>query len=314
MVADPIRCILTTREGLGPCVRPVQSCSGSVIGRGGVLVASTALTPDEWLPALADPRHLLTFPWYGFDTVSWDWSYHQRILDDHLLYLVTTGTCTGDIGGAPIELRAGSLLWMQPRQRHTFLLGDQPLTLYFTRFRLRRGGEDLTLTGPDLYQWDGAWGLVDLLDELQDELRTHLPWRDMRIRGLLVTIAAAVFRGGDGEQEPASKGRLTRAQRRAIDDYVREHLADRPTPSDLARHINLSPDYFARLFVRTFGLPPRTWLVHDRLHRGARLLSETVRTISEISQSLGYDDVSAFSHQFKQRYGVSPRTFRQAQR
>lgn len=276
------------------------------------MVALT-MNPDEWLAALANPHHQLSFPWYGFDTVSCDWGYRRRVLDDHLLYFVTTGRCTGDIRGAPIELRAGSVLWMQPRQRHTFVLGENPLTLYFMRIRLCRGADDLDMSGPGTYQWDNAWELVGLLDELQDEQRTDLPSRDMRIRGLLVSIAAAVFRGGDGEHAPSSKGRLSRAQRWAIDDYVRHHLGDRPTPVDLARHVNLSADYFARLFVRTYGLSPRVWLVHDRLHRGARLLAETVRTITEIANSLGYDDVAAFSHQFKDRYGVSPRTFRQSQ-
>lgn len=274
-----------------------------------------SLSPDRWLSSLASLKHSLTFALYGFDTVSWDWAYHHRILDDHLLYLVTGGSCHAEIEGARVELTAGSLLWMQPRMRHTFVLGSrtESLTLYFTRFRLRHDAEDLVLSGPSTYQWEGAWDLAELLDELHDELRTRMPYHEMRLRGLLVAIATSVFRGGAQECPPAP-GRLTRSQRRAIENHVRDHLAERPTPRELAEHTHLSPDYFARLFARTYGMPPRTWLVHDRLRRGARLLSETLRTISEVSEALGYDDVSAFSHQFKERYGLSPRAYRRSQR
>lgn len=273
------------------------------------------VSESAWLAALADERNSLDFALFGFDAVSWDWAFRQRLLPDHLMYLVTDGSCAADIEGTPVELTPGSFLWMQPGMRHTFAVGasPQPLTLYFSRFRLRRDARGLVLRDRPIQQWDGAWELLELMDQFLDELRTQLPFRETRLRGLLLAICAATLRGRETETAH-STGTLTRVQRRAIEGCIRDNLADWPSPRDLADHVHLSLDYFSRLFTQTFGMPPRAWLVQERVRRGARLLSESLQNVSEVAASLGYEDVSAFSHQFKQRYGVSPRAYRQSQR
>lgn len=270
---------------------------------------------DDWVTALADAKTPLTFPWFGHDTVDPDWAFHHRILDDHLLYLVTDGRLHGTIDEQPVALGPGSLLWMQPRVRHTFLHGSTPapLTLFFVRFRL--GGGVAAAPPARTHQvWPDAWDLVGLFDELVDELATRLAHRAARLRALLVAICTAALRDDEPDTAPASSGALTRAQRRVIEGHVRAHPSRRSSPAELAALVGLSLDYFTRRFTRTFGVPPRVWLVDERLHRAARLLDESVRTITEVSHAMGYSDVSAFSHQFTQRFGISPRAFRQHRR
>jgi AraC-like DNA-binding protein len=282
--------------------------------KGDGVAVRQAISDRRWLLELGDHRASLTFALFGFDAVSSDWVFRQRVLDDHLMYLVTQGSCVGDVEGTSVALKSGSLLWMQPGMRHTFSVGAStpPLTLYWIRFRLTRARIELMLEGRVAQQWHSAWELTELLDQLLDELRAQLPYRDARIQGLLLSICAAVLRGREHERQHLS-GTLNRTQRQVIEAYIHDHLAEWPTPGDLAEVVHLSPDYFSRLFTHTFGMPPRAWLVQARMRRGARLLTESVQTISEIATSLGFDDIGPFSHQFKQRFGVSPRAYRQSQ-
>lgn len=274
---------------------------------------------SDWLHALADINNRLDFALFGYDTVSPDWEFRQRTLQDHLIYLVTDGSCVGEVAGAPMALVPGSFLWMQPGVRHTFTLAAPSadrlrLTVYFIRFRLGQGGSELALSGRTFQQWHGAWEVRELVDQCVDELGTRLPHRELRVRSLLIAICTAALRNGDADALPAGTGTLSRAQRQSIEAYARAHLAERPTPALLAEHSGLSHDYFTRLFTRTFAMPPRAWLVQERLRRGARSLADSLQNISEIAASLGYEDVSAFSHQFKQHYDLSPREFRRLQR
>lgn len=270
-----------------------------------------AVDDTTWVRALADPDGDVTFPWSGYDVVSDDWAFHDRVLSDHLIYLITDGEMVGDIDGDPIHLTPGNLLWMQPEITHTFALqtGGLRPTLYFVRFRIRSKGRDVSLRGKTHRRWEDAWELRGLIDELIDEIGTRLPHREPRLRALLLAVCTAALRQGERDTEPAS-GTLTRTQRDLIEGHVRADPAHRTTPAELATLVGLSPDYFTRLFSRTFGVPPRVWLVQERLERAARALSESTRTVSAIARSLGYDDVTAFSHQFKQHLGASPRDYR----
>ncbi len=278
--------------------------------------APDPLAESTWLAALSQPDSRLDFALFGYDTVVPDWGFRQRVLPDHLIYLVVDGSCTGDIDGAPFALSAGSLLWMQPGVRHTFEVGPgpRPPTLYFARFRLSVAGRELALADRPFQHWEAAWELRELMDQLVDELGTQLAHREPRLRGLLLAICAATLRHREPQAAKTGAGTLSRAQRQAIESYVRQHLSARLTPRDLAEHVQLSHDYFSRRFAVTFGMPPRTWLVHTRLRGAARRLTDSMQSISQIAAALGYEDVSAFSHQFRQRYGLSPRAYRQQQR
>lgn len=266
---------------------------------------------DTWVSALANPDNVLIFPWSGYDVVSDQWAYHDRVLADHLMYLITDGEMVGEVDGSPIHLSAGNLLWMQPEIRHTFALhpeGVRP-TLYFVRFRLRVDDVDLGLRGRSHRWWEDGWELRSLIEELIDEISTRLPHRASRLRALLLSVCSAALRQDERDTEP-SAGTLTRTQRDLLEGHVRADPAHRSTPAELAILMGLSPDYFTRLFRRTFGVPPRVWLVQERLDRAARALVESTRSVSSIARSLGYDDATAFSHQFKHHTGISPRDYR----
>ena len=270
-----------------------------------------------WVATVSDPRTTVLFPLHGYDTVAPDWEFEDRVLDDHLVYLVTAGGVSARIEDETVELGPGDLLWMQPSVRHTFrLAGPEGLTVYFVRFRLQSAarsradpaGPGLRPVGPSHRLWRQATELRPLMDELVDELSTQLTHRELRARALVVALTTAVLRHRD--EEGTTRGTLSRGQRRALEDLVRARPSERLTPTDLAGAVGLSLGYFTRLFTATFGTPPRSWLVDERLRRAALALADSLLTVREVSRSVGYDDVTAFSHQFRQRYGASPRSYR----
>ena len=105
---------------------------------------------------------------------------------------------------------------------------------------------------------------------------------------------------------------LSRSQRVKLARLAREHAAERLIPRDLAAELDLSPDYFARLFHKSFGLSPRAWLVDQRIRHAAAALVNSTRSVSQIAADFGYDDVFLFSRQFKQVLGAGPRAYRNA--
>ena len=58
------------------------------------------------------------------------------------------------------------------------------------------------------------------------------------------------------------------------------------------------------------GESPLAYLQTVRIEVAKKILENSVQTISEITQQVGYEDVSSFSKMFKRRVGLSPREYR----
>lgn len=84
------------------------------------------------------------------------------------------------------------------------------------------------------------------------------------------------------------------------------------TVRTMAAAVELSPSHFSRAFSTTFGMPPRAWLLQQRLERAKSQLLEGSETIDQIALSLGYKSGSQLSRAFRNRFGMSPQSFRRA--
>jgi AraC-like DNA-binding protein/CheY-like chemotaxis protein len=82
------------------------------------------------------------------------------------------------------------------------------------------------------------------------------------------------------------------------------------TQRDVAVAVGTSPTTFSVQFRRSIGLTFSTFLRQHRLDRAASLLATTNRTIKEVWASVGYNHAANFDHDFKRRFGETPREFR----
>ncbi len=81
--------------------------------------------------------------------------------------------------------------------------------------------------------------------------------------------------------------------------------------TELATELNVSVYQLSRLIKQNTGSTFKELLQRKRLNKAVQLLSETKLSISDIIAYVGYDNASYFFRIFKERYGVSPREYRQ---
>lgn len=91
-------------------------------------------------------------------------------------------------------------------------------------------------------------------------------------------------------------------------DYMEAHFAQDISLSDLAQIARLSPWYFARVFEKTTGLPPHTYLEGVRLRKACALLDRG-ETIAGAAFSAGYADQSHLTKRFRRFLGITPRQY-----
>ena len=91
--------------------------------------------------------------------------------------------------------------------------------------------------------------------------------------------------------------------------FIRDNFQKEITLEELSKELNISPQYFSRLFKEETGCNFIEYLTFVRIEHSKRLMSATDMTIKEICYSVGYGDPNYFSRLFKKNTGMSPTSY-----
>ena len=72
----------------------------------------------------------------------------------------------------------------------------------------------------------------------------------------------------------------------------------------------LNPDYLARVFKKETGLSIGGYLQDIRMNEAKKLLAHTNVPVNEVAMGVGYDNISYFSHVFREKTGLTPVEYR----
>ena len=129
---------------------------------------------------------------------------------------------------------------------------------------------------------------------LAETLRLHLIDR--------LTVKASPRSAGHG---------LNEDQRVALLDYIdRCGTGVDVRLAALAEHLGLTVSAFRRGFDATFDTTPRQFMLNRRIDRAKLLLTDTEKSITDISADMGFATPSHFSTAFRARVGMAPSRYR----
>lgn len=111
---------------------------------------------------------------------------------------------------------------------------------------------------------------------------------------------------------PYLQGRTDALRRvlKVIDDNLQRDLS----LNEVAEAAFLSPSYLSQLLKKQTGMAFVEWVTARRMERAQHLLTHTQDKIYEISNAVGFTDEAYFTRRFRQRFGQSPKEYRQAMR
>ncbi|CBG91552.1 helix-turn-helix domain-containing protein [Citrobacter rodentium] len=150
-----------------------------------------------------------------------------------------------------------------------------------------------------------------LFSALRREYQTDNEARDMMLFSLLSALLVWLRR----QHQPAMRQDDKLARRRSamrlfarqIERHYREHLP----LTEYARRVGLSANYLNQL-CREFHNCSALFVLHQRLMLEAkRSLQYTCMTVNQISDYLGFSDVTYFSRFFKKHQKISPKAYRE---
>ena len=95
-----------------------------------------------------------------------------------------------------------------------------------------------------------------------------------------------------------------------VNQYIRENINKKLSLREVAGHFNYSPNYLGHIYKEETQMYFNNYVAKIKIELAAKMLMVPQNQLCDISDALGYNNVTYFMRQFKQYYGVTPKTFR----
>ncbi|MBC9866359.1 MAG: helix-turn-helix domain-containing protein [Opitutae bacterium] len=99
-------------------------------------------------------------------------------------------------------------------------------------------------------------------------------------------------------------------QSQGLHDYIDSCVEETPSLAEMAKILGRSPSQTIRIFKREWGTTPYHFLIERKFQKARILLTGSVKSVKEIAYGLGFKSEYHFSALFKQKTGMSPKTYR----
>ena len=163
------------------------------------------------------------------------------------------------------------------------------------------------------HQCPAARAISTLLEEIYQECSAQAPLYDLFVRAKLMTILANMARNFHAilEQNTSPVVNMRHlAQMESSMNYILSHLEEDLTLDRLAKEACMSRSYYSTMFKNLNGVSVWDYITGQRIDLAQYQLETTGRTITQISESCGFNSIANFNRAFKKRTGKTPREYR----
>lgn len=243
-----------------------------------------------------------------------------RITEDRCLYYIDLNT---------VEVRAGDLILISPRMLHGFSrLGDTLMTSNTFVFHLDLLGSDAPDVCASQYLHPIAKGSLQLghlcrpgepghqpLTEsflrLEQIYREKAPFFELALKAELFHFFWLLFQCGlTHVPSPKAEDGQVVEKLRGVLRYMQENYRRSITVDELAGLCHFSSYYFMRFFKKHLNMTCIEYLNQYRLTRALEALEITDLPITTIALENGFNTVSYFNRQFKDKFRLTPSEYR----
>ena len=114
-----------------------------------------------------------------------------------------------------------------------------------------------------------------------------------------------------GEEKDSTSNMKYRSYVSILDTYISKHYTEQIRIDDVANELHLCSKQVSRIIIKEYGMPLSKVVHRRRLSIACMLLKSTALSVSQISESVGYEYENYFFRMFKDVYGMTPAEYRE---
>ena len=96
----------------------------------------------------------------------------------------------------------------------------------------------------------------------------------------------------------------------ALDKYIRDNAGDDISNTEIGAIFGYHPFYISKVLKDRKGTTLRQYIIAYRLKLAKKLLTESAKSVNEVSEECGFNDPSYFTKTFKAAFGMTPKDYR----
>lgn len=132
------------------------------------------------------------------------------------------------------------------------------------------------------------------------------------LRTQLELFLLGLYTEGERRTEPSNRKQYKKECLARLSDYMKAHLSERLTLSDLAVACSMSESTVKSLCREFCGCGPIEYLLSLRITAAKRLIRESGLSFTEIAVETGFGTLHYFSRVFRARTGMTPTAYAKA--
>ena len=245
------------------------------------------------------------------------------------LIIITAGGGEHWINGDTYQVQAGDIFLIQGNTEHYFekryklgmyniMFDDSYLKDHLRSLRALSGFNAFFLFEPTYRRShkfkshlhippESMRPLMTKLQEMTEEFAVNRPGSDLMLLAKALEIFVYISREYSKNQNPMANSLCRLGE---LISMLENNYTEHWTLNRISKIASMAPSTLLPVFKKVTGYSPIDYLLQVRLSKAAELLLKTALPISEVALKCGFPDSNYFSRQFRKRYSVSPKNYR----
>ena len=147
------------------------------------------------------------------------------------------------------------------------------------------------------------------LDDADTLCDKRYPGYELGVKADMIRLFSLLFRYTT-QKENVLETTQDLERLKSVLHFIKDHYQSPVKVQDAALYCGYSESHFMRWFRQMTGTSFLNYLNRYRLEQAYKECKNTKKTVLQIAEETGFDNLSNFNRQFKKRFGITPRELR----
>lgn len=237
----------------------------------------------------------------GFEKYRPHWHWNRNI-NNASLYFIANGSLNFELNDRTFVANKGDIVFLKRSDLATIYNNSSMYSnLYYIAFNYNESSHLNLLTHYTATPYER------LFKDLLDAYRSQAQYSNLKIYHIFHRLLYSLLIDTLHSKEDY----ILTSRINAAAEYININYYKNISIEQLCKITGYSPAHLRRLFTKTFGVPPQTYILDRRIEAAKEMLLDIPRkNVDEIADLLGMSSTSYFCKLFKAKTGYSPMLYR----